>query len=239
MKEKQVLIDFSIIIPSRNRLSYFKDLLVSIKEKTFDLSKIEVIIAIDFDDPVLSEYVTLIKSFDTLNCFIIIRERSIFLSADYQNVMARLSKGRFIWGLNDDCVVETQDWDSKFLEAVKEHKSKIFYAAMGGAGHKIMYRDGNFSSGFPMLSREAFEAVGYFMHPEIRGYRADARLHSVFKMVGATIYLPTIGANHKKGKGVGDEVWQTMMKRGGDRGVDYANCVEKLQKALEKEKADN
>ena len=236
-KEAMQAIDFSIVIPTRGRVSLLKDLLNDIKEQTFDLSRIEVIITIDFDDSVLNEYVALVKTIKELNCFLIIRERSLNLSNDYVNMMARLTRGKFIWSLNDDCIGLTKEWDKKFLEEIKGHKSKIFYVAIGGSGHKIDYRDGSFSSGFPILSREAYEAVGYFVYPSIRGYKGDSCLHSIFSHADAVIYLPaTICINHRKGKSIWDETWRTMKRRGGRSISNIASDIERIKKAIEEEK---
>ena len=101
--------DFSLFLNTRNRLELLKDLLCSIEQTTDDLSRIEVIVSVDNDDPSSIDF---LKSYSEIpNLTVCVQERPSNLHQSI-NKMADLSTGDFLLVLNDDVVFRTQETDN-------------------------------------------------------------------------------------------------------------------------------
>lgn len=153
----------------------------SIVAKTKDLSQIEFLIKID-DDDVGSGYHSELQNFfgPEVNYRIFVEARSGNICQDYYNYLAKQANGKFLWALNDDCIfMGPAFWDELVLNAVAERnlQDKISYINVGVTGHTDEF------SPFPMLSREAYEALGYFHHHLIRTWDGDVILWNIFNGV--------------------------------------------------------
>lgn len=105
----------------------------------------------------------------------------------YYNPLALASRGRWVQVLNDDVVFRTPAWDIVGKKALE-------------AGHAL-YPDGIFYgrtfddlntgySCFPILTRQAVEALGWFFHPEFTSWGADIHLKNLFDIVGRVVDVP-------------------------------------------------
>jgi hypothetical protein len=170
--------NFSILIPSRGRTQMLLSLMSSIIAKTKDLSQVEFLIKID-DDDVGSGYHSELQNFfgPEVNYRIFVEARSGNICQDYYNYLAKEAIGKIVWAMNDDCIfLGPVYWDEFVLNAVKERglEGKISYINVGVSGH------GDGFSPFPMLSRQAIEALGYFHHPLIKTWDGDVILWNIF-----------------------------------------------------------
>lgn len=229
-------INFSLILPSRCRPQYLKKLLDSIYKKTKDLLSIEVLVCIDKDDPCFNEYIELSQQYKSFLLRMLMMDREKRLCA-YYDIMAEKSSGKYVWALNDDCEIETENWDAMFLNKVEKHHSKIFYARIGGTGHKYYHSNlTGYSSGFPILSREAIDVLGYFYNPAFVSYHSEKYLHIVFNQSDAVIDMNDIGVKHKKGKAINDDTYKTMKKNSGvPKGINIEADITKIKNAIKKE----
>ena len=120
---------FSIIFPTRNRVERLRNLLLSIQRTTKEKKNIEVRIAYDSDDIATEDFLSS-NSFDfkiiTYKC-----QRSVNFSEDYYNFMALKCDSKYIWALNDDTEIITQDWDiylgDKIEEFLLQKQTRICY----------------------------------------------------------------------------------------------------------------
>lgn len=175
-------IDFTIIIPSRGRILKLKDLLDSIIASCSDISRVEFCIGLDIDDPVLNEYLILLSAYTNIHKTIFVRNHSDNLSDGYYNFMAKTANGRWLWVLNDDCIMFIPGWDNIIRSKVIDAKlvGKIVYIKIGGTG--ISSADGSYSS-FPIQSRESVQTLGYFHYPLIFSWDADEVLWNAYNSV--------------------------------------------------------
>lgn len=205
--------NFTIIVPSRGRPKWAEKLVGSIIDTAENLSLIEIIFILDDDDADLLNY----RNLKPLNSFVkitlIIQKRSEMHSEDYINKYARLSEAKYIWPLNDDCIIYTKGWDTIICEKAKESKSGIFYGRVSGLNHKINYAGTlEYASGFPLLSKKAVDILGFFFFPQIVGYGAEGNCYWVFAEANAVIELG-VRVDHHGGRKIDDETQRTLRKR--------------------------
>ena len=95
-------------------------------------------------------------------------DRQNNLTTGYYDRLAKLSTGRYIQVLNDDCIFVTEHWDVLALNEISKipWPDRIFYGRVAddlGCAYAC----------FPLLSRELFNALGWVFHPEFPGWGAD------------------------------------------------------------------
>lgn len=183
------LIDFTLVIPSRSltRLPYLTKCLDSFFGKASTPEKVEAIILLDIDDTEHIREVTDLCADRPYNTQIIIKERDIVsFNKKYQNHGAQCGSGRFVWALNDECEMTTDDWDSTILDSSIKHQEKngtsVMYVAVSDDTH--IHVDGGileWGSCFPILSLSAAEAINGIIPPEIGNWGGDTHLFNIFK----------------------------------------------------------
>jgi len=153
MSEKLV----SFLIPSRNRFDSLLKAIGSIIKNTNDLSRVEVVLRFDEDDGYSLARVDELPTND-IDINITIGKRFGYVELHrYVNEMCRKTKGEFIAWFNDDCIVETKDWDN--IIAKYSGKLVSFYPNNKKTG------SGNI---FPIIHRKVFEILGHFsMAPQV------------------------------------------------------------------------
>ena len=196
--------NFTIIVPSRGRPLWASKLIDSIKETVYDPFSIEVVFVLDSDDVKLIDYRLMQEEWNNgIDVKIVIQKRTEMLCEDYINKQARLSKAKYIWPLNDDCVVATKHWDKIACENLD--KKKIFYGRVRGTNHMLAYAGQPPASGFPLLNKNTVDILGYFFDPRIKGYGAEGTLYWTFHGVSEDIILETgIEVNHYGGTHLND-----------------------------------
>ena len=154
--DKQNLI--SILCPSRERPKNLERFLININEYSSKHSRIELVVYVDNDDPLLSSYSNIYnnyqKSDNKINYKLLIGEpKSVSKS---WNDIAKIANGDiFIMG-NDDCIFETKNWDKILDKEVAKFPDKIFVMWFNDGLRAHMYGD------FPIVSRQWYNVLGYF-----------------------------------------------------------------------------
>lgn len=196
--------NFSIVLPSRERLTLLEKFLDSIEQTTSDVSQIEVWIALDWDD---AESVNSIRRLNKSYSFsqFLVTDRQNNLSEGYYNKLAKISKGRFIQVLNDDCIFSTKNWDEIAIKTLERYQRHFPDGILYG---KVQDDGGHHYSCFPLLSRQAIGAMGWFFHPEMTAWGADIHLYEVYSKVNRIIDLPYMvnHFSHHNGKRQRDRV---------------------------------
>ena len=188
--------NFSIILNSRGRPHYLMSLLDSIfsKAKTPDL--IEVLIKLDDDDHETINTIGLLEMINP-NLKIIISPRPANLHVTI-NELAAISTGDFLFVINDDVIFNTEDWDSIILEKAsakfKENGDKVLYVGVGDTSIDKA-NDGKYAS-FPIISRESYEVLGYFMSEHFVGLGGDVYIYRVFEGVDRVLQVGEVVLDH-------------------------------------------
>jgi len=182
---------FTFVFPTRGRLEKLKRTLESIDDTCSDLSKVQVVIAVDKDERDLYAIETN-PPLEVLVC-----ERQDRFSS-YFNKLLPLVKGDAVWVWSDENVMSTKNWDRVIEKAVRKSKFKdvwfaapcTFYVKKDGriAGSLNPVTRKMFTC-FPVISRKACEALGFIITPKLRYWGADLYMNMLFDKVGRVIKL--------------------------------------------------
>ena len=187
--------NFSLILPSRERPSLLLDLLRSIEATAAEPDKLEAFIALDKDDESADELD--LSAFPFCRAYVLPRQPG---TTSYFNFLAAQANGDYIWALNDDCVLTTKGWDAKALDFMKRPHVGFGTAYLPGSWPFYGRTHDNLGqefSMFPMLSRAAYEAQGFFFPPEFPGWAADNTLYGIWQELGRVVDLPMVTVEHR------------------------------------------
>lgn len=141
----------SILIISRNRFDSLLEATDSIVKNTKDLKRVEIVLRFDEDDDnSLSRLKELPQ--DKIDINIIIGKRWGYEKLyEYVNEICKKAKGEFLAWFNDDCVIESKNWD----DIIAEYTNKIVCLDPNHKGTG----SGNI---FPIISKKVFEILGHW-----------------------------------------------------------------------------
>lgn len=175
--------NFSLIIPTRERINELDRLVNSIIETAYDLNLVEFIFICDNDYQPTIDKVKQIQSAFLINSKLLIRERSEFVNRDYYNFGASQSSGEFIWACADDLVFLHRGWDKLIYEKLSAYlnsiNDKIVCAVIKHNTHFVNEEARKIPS-FPLISRETFNILGFLLHPQIPTWGADILLSDLY-----------------------------------------------------------
>lgn len=207
---------FSLLCPSRERPNGIKRLLSSLDRTIQNKQNVQILIAIDEDDIVSQSYLidrANIPESLMPNFSMHVRPRSEFLNRDYYNWLALQAAGDYLWAIGDDVEFLVHGWDIHIQEVIeaylKDKPDRIFCASIHDSTPKPPELPIPFPC-FPLITKEAFRALGFLLHPEIPTWGADYTLYELYKGAGRIltiedrVYLDHI--SHHTGKVVQDMV---------------------------------
>ncbi|MHB1606654.1 MAG: glycosyltransferase family 2 protein [Leptospirales bacterium] len=174
----------SILLPTRGRVQRLDRALKSLKSHAHDPSKVEIIFRCDHDDEETQDYLRSHEEFFLVGP----REKGYASLPKFMNQCASVSTGDIIMMLNDDIIVETQDWDLRLLDFANKFQDGIF-----NIGIKTGLNDNLFP--FSIISRLAYRALG-FVNDE-RLVFSDIFLLDVMNSFGRAIRLPSVTIIHE------------------------------------------
>ncbi len=179
--------NFSLIIPTRERNDELNRLIFSIVDTTDVLKEIEFLFICDNDYlPTLENVKKIIGDYG-LQGRMLTRDRSDFSNRDYYNWGATNAQGRYIWAIADDLVFLKKQWDSKILDKldtfIRNSKDKIICAVIRHNTH-FVHGDAKKIPSFPLISREAYHHLGFLLHPQLPTWGADHLLAKLYGSVG-------------------------------------------------------
>jgi hypothetical protein len=155
----------SFLMPSRSRVHLARESIQSLGKSNF-----EVLIAVDEDDPQLQDYYEL-KS-NRVRIFVTPRYGYEFLH-EYYNLLAKKSKGDWLFLWNDDATMLTPDYYERICEL--DHTKPIVIDPWQGQGNL-----------FPVLSRKYYEIIGHYS----LNAHADSWPENVAVMANVQIPVP-------------------------------------------------
>lgn len=184
---------FSLILPSRARTNELNVFLQSVSETVSVPDAVEAWIALDQDDEKsLASYAKWKTRFKFANFYIGPRQEN--MSAGYYSALCEHARGKYIWALNDDCILTVRGWDVAaswlFQNVLKRFPDGIWY----GKTHepKQSYR----FSCFPLLTRQAIDAAGWFFNPRFPAWGADVNLYDIWNSLGRVVDCPMLCLRH-------------------------------------------
>ncbi len=181
-------IQFSFLVPTRNRPDDLRTFLRSIVDTTHNLQDVEVILGIDADDHVSREVTCA-----PLKIKIVTTEPGLTMGELNRRCFAA-SSGRFVMLLNDDVVLRTKDWDLRVQAAVAPYADDVVLVHT----NDLLFRQRLCT--FPMLSRRACEIID-ICPGEYKRYRIDDHIYDVYNMLALLghrriLFLPEVIFEH-------------------------------------------
>lgn len=182
---------YAILTPTRSRPEKMRRHLQSISDTISTTSDVCVYVFVDSDDPDILKYRDLeSEQFNIPTVFLYDDVHSIGVA---WNIMAKLAindGADWIVMGNDDIVYKTSDWDIKLDTRV---------GSLSDAYHVLWVDDGINQErwcAFPMVSKEWYTHLGYFV-PEIFIFGChDAWVFEVAKHINRCVYVPEVLNHH-------------------------------------------
>ena len=170
----------SILLPTRNRPDFLKEMIDSCIDTANDISSIEFVLYTDDDDNSNDDVIRNYQEFVSIKR---ISGPRIVLSEMWNACYEKASADIFMH-CGDDIRFRTQDWDKVVLDKFDEYPDKIAFVF----GTDGVWDPGSFGThGF--IHRNWAEAVGYFVPPYFSSCFNDTWLNEVSKMIGRHVYV--------------------------------------------------
>ena len=186
---------FSLFLNSRERPQHLINLLNSIVAKTYDGNNIEILIKLDKgDDTTIGEFIDYLDGWSMCDVRLFISEQPDNLNVSL-NHLASETSGDYLFVLNDDVTFLTQDWDKVILDQLPDNlHENIWYLGVPDTSIDKARHQGYAS--FPILSRVAYESLGYFVTESFFSLGADVHLFRIFEAIGRVRNLDEVLLDH-------------------------------------------
>jgi glycosyltransferase involved in cell wall biosynthesis len=174
---KQYLV--SIILPTRKRVKDLHETLNSILDNAnLNNKNFEIILKVDYDDQETINYVNqFTNQNNNINVILASRLEGWFSLVDFIETMIDVSKGKYIWNINDDSRILTKGWNDILENELTEFK---IYHPLIEWGPDLNGYIHSFREIFPIYPKKLKELWGYICpHNNI-----DSWLYFVGKNIG-------------------------------------------------------
>lgn len=178
----------SILLLSRGREQMLENCIDSI----FNTSSTDVEIFVGCDTDDITNYKRLHDKYSAKNVSFIYRKRGFFSIPDYLNLMAKLTTGHAIFVLNDDCVMEDTGWDIQIVNELKDGSKPLY----GRTYDDSIDRVSDDYAAFPIITREAYNRLGFFMDNSFQNHGADVVTYRIYKNADKIVDLPDVRIRH-------------------------------------------
>ena len=185
--------DFSILVPTRERTNEVNRLLDSIKTTTKNPQNIEVLFACDEED---SSSINNIKSaqqrLPELSIKYFTRKRTSHINKDYYNWLATFATGDYLWISADDLRFLQESWDVMILEQLnyyfKDKPDRIACISIKDNTPKPSPWLPKFPC-FPMFTKEVLKVMGFLLYPKVPTWGADYVAYQTFKPINRLLEI--------------------------------------------------
>jgi len=165
----------SVFLNTRQRPLLLHSLINSLISKTSNINNVELLIRYDSDDKDTHHLLTTL-SYSFIKPIIGPRPDNLHIAI---NQTVSQTKGDFLFVLNDDVLFITPDWD-KQLESIDSSQA-WYLSTQDNSCDKVSHKK---YSSFPILTRAAYESLGYFMSDRLVGLGGDVHLWRIFNEIG-------------------------------------------------------
>lgn len=203
----------SLIIPTKGRSNKILTTIKNIIDLSSHKIDLEIFIIYDLDDILTKQTLDSFHS-ENRSIYSIGKEHSDYLNRDYYNATANKCYGKYIWAIADDVNFLTRHWDniliSKVEEYLKDKSDRISYISVKEINTQAKHPC------FHIITKEAFESLGMYFHPELLSWGADRCLYELYNGINRILYIPEIEIEHisyHDGKALYDETAKSMKER--------------------------
>ena len=178
----------SIVIPTRDREVKFTKTIEALQLCTCHPENLELLIIVNDDDLVSQTYVKKVMArHGMLKHKLLLRPYSIALNRDYYNWAADQATGDLVWIYADDLIVVAPNWDTTVNEQVGNMYTRnpdgVFIVSIKDNTPPPSHRLPKFPC-FPMFTRQAREALGFWLHPKPNNWGVDYIMYMIFGPLG-------------------------------------------------------
>jgi glycosyltransferase involved in cell wall biosynthesis len=191
--------NFTVFLNSRGRVQQLQRFIESFEKHTYNHAQLEMIITGDNDDTETVQFLNELRNRKTFTFNPIIGDRPTSLCASFNN-MAKKAQGRYLFVLNDDAEILTPNWDEIALRKIKEYqeewkiKDNVIYGRT--ADNSVDKVAGKLYASFPIISAQAVEGMGFFMHEEFVGLGGDSAIYRVYEQINRVVDMSEIQLDH-------------------------------------------
>jgi len=206
----------SMTCPTRDRVAMLERLINNIyakgTEKLNSKDYFELIFVVDNDDVKTLSFFNDAKDLPS-TIKVLLRERSEWFNRDYPNFAAAHTTGDLIWGIGDDIEIQVENWDQLLLEKANLFENYIKRGSLENEFYNwpkqdlaylinIDCQDGDFENylicrpSFPIITREAYETIGFLVPPEWKFWGADMALGEMFRRANRVLTLGEFKIGH-------------------------------------------
>jgi hypothetical protein len=178
--------NISILCITRERTVGFERLLKNIIKKTEDISRIEFLFLIDYDDKFKKKYKNLFNKYKKYLTVKIYINKIIKLNSERINFLAKKSKGDILFSVSDDMIIETKHWDS-LIDLVsnkfKDNSPYCLWPSVDANKYKFLH------CAFPIISKKWFDILKYHSYPKFYHFYADTWICELSRLSGKFLLL--------------------------------------------------
>ena len=211
-KESVTYMDISFLCPSRERVNNIDKIINSLSEVLSDKLETEILFKFDEDDKITINHTFTLNKKISIDVFI--DKRSDELNKNYYNFLATKAQSNYLWAIGDDLVFHTKQFDvilKEKLEAYLQDKpDRIAYISVTEKGSKAKHPC------FPIITKEAFNVLGMYFHPQLLSWGADRCIYEVYSGIDRILHIPEIEIEHisyHDNKAPYDKTAQSMKER--------------------------
>lgn len=178
---------FSIICPTRNRITNLIRFISSVDNSVSDKDKLEYMFYVDSDDSMTQTFLAAKKEQDN-RINVVVGERIIF--SQMFNEIALKSTGDILFMTGDDILMQTKDWDLLVEKEFSKVKDKLLVVSTrdGIQNEKIATHS--------FIGRPWLETLGYLTLGIFPGDYVDNWLTDVARGISRLIYRDDIFVEH-------------------------------------------
>ena len=178
--------NISILCITRERTVGFERLLKNIIKKTENISRIEFLFLIDYDDKFKKKYKNLLNKYKKYFTVKIYINKIIKLNSERINFLAKKSQGDILFSVSDDMIIETKHWDSLIdLESskFKDNSPYCLWPSVDANKYKFLH------CAFPIISKKWFDILKYHSYPKFYHFYADTWICELSRLSGKFLLL--------------------------------------------------
>lgn len=149
----------------------------------------ELIIGLDNNDPLLEKYLDIFDTIDNVRLDIKDRNKNLHTRL---NEMISLVNGKYIFVLNDDCLLLNKCWDKEAF-SILEKQNNIVY---GKTYDTSIDRVSNEYASFPIVSKYSAEKLGFIMDETFGNHGSDVVTYRIYNDAKKIVDLPMVVIDH-------------------------------------------
>lgn len=172
---------------SRGRPSLFRSFCKSV-ESTSSLNY-EIITGLDKDDTTLNEYIDIANH--TKNCILDIQERNSNLHIRMNSMLDKVN-GKYIFVLNDDCLLTNYSWDKQACYILDSFGDIVY----GRTRDNSIDRISDTYAAFPIVSTKAARKLGFIMDTTYGNHGADVVTYRIYNEASKVVNLDCVTIDH-------------------------------------------